>query len=103
MNTCGINAVRVISRSQSSGDPSDKWKNVLDYWFSPAADKKWFHGGPQVDEEIRQKFGSLVSEIILYSVIKNLQGKYLNRIHNSLQVSKFSELREKLCKKASRS
>lgn len=67
MNTCGISstAVRVISRSLSSGDAnSDQWKNVLDYWFSPGADKKWFHGGQQVDEEIRQKFGFLASEII---------------------------------------
>ena len=63
MNTCG-SAVRVLSRSLSSGDASDQWKNVLDYWFSPGADKKWFHGGQQVDEEIRQNFGSLVSEII---------------------------------------
>ena len=63
VNTCG-SAVRVISRSLCSGDASDQWKNVLDYWFSPGAEKKWFHGGPQVDEEIRKKFGSMVSEII---------------------------------------
>lgn len=64
MNTCG-SAIRVISRSLCSGDVSDQWKNVLDYWFSPGAEKKWFHGGPQVDEEMRQKFGSMVSKIIL--------------------------------------
>lgn len=58
----GSCTVRVISRSLCSGDTSDQWKNVLDYWFSPGAEKKWFHGGAQVDEEIRNKFGSMVSE-----------------------------------------
>lgn len=54
--------MRVITRSLCSGNDSDHWKNVLYYWFSPGAEKKWFHGGAQVDEEIRQKFSSLVSE-----------------------------------------
>ena len=60
--TCG-SAVRIISRSLSSGDSSDQWKSVLDYWFSPGAEKKWFQGGPQVDKEIREQFGSMVSEL----------------------------------------
>ena len=64
MNTCG-SAVRVISRSICSGNITDQWKNVLEYWFSPGAEEKWFHGGPEVDEEIRQKFGSMASEILL--------------------------------------
>lgn len=55
----------MISRSLCSGDITDKWKNVLEYWFSPGAEKKWFHGGPQVDEETRQKFGSMASEMLL--------------------------------------
>ena len=54
--------MKVITRSLCSGNDSDHWKNVLEYWFSPGAEKKWFHGGAQVDEEIRQKFSSLVSE-----------------------------------------
>lgn len=64
MKTCGC-TVRVISRSLCSGDITGQWKNVLEYWFSPGAEKKWFHGGPQVDEEIRQKFGSMASEMLL--------------------------------------
>ncbi|PFX17995.1 uncharacterized protein LOC111340120 [Stylophora pistillata] len=60
---CGT-AVRVITRSLCSGNGSDNWKNVLDYWFSPGAEKKWFHGGTQVDEEIRQKFSSLVEKAV---------------------------------------
>jgi len=63
VNTCG-SAIRVISRSLCSGDVSDQWTNVLDYWFSPGAEKKWFHGGPQVDEEMRQKFGSVVEKAV---------------------------------------
>lgn len=60
--TCGFDAVRgVISRTLCSGDSSNEWQNVLDYWFGPGAQNKWFHGGPQVDEEIRQKFGFMVS------------------------------------------
>lgn len=56
--------VRVIIRSLCSGNDSDHWKNVLCYWFSPGAEKKWFHGGAQVDEEIRQKFSSLVEKAV---------------------------------------
>ena len=40
---------------------SNEWQNVLDYWFGPGAQSKWFRGGPQVDEEIREKFGFMVS------------------------------------------
>ena len=38
------------------------WQDVLDYWFAPGAEKKWFQGGPQVDKEIQEKFGAIVSE-----------------------------------------
>ena len=54
--------MRVISRSLCSGGGLDQWKNVLDYWFSPGSENKWFQGGAQVDEEIRQKFGSMASD-----------------------------------------
>lgn len=46
----------------SSGQHSDMWQSVLDYWFSSGDPSKWFGGGPQVDEEIKDKFGSLVSQ-----------------------------------------
>ena len=46
----------------SSGQHSDMWQSVLDYWFSSGDPRKWFGGGPQVDEEIKEKFGSLVSQ-----------------------------------------
>ncbi|XP_078357584.1 uncharacterized protein LOC144642497 isoform X2 [Oculina patagonica] len=61
--TCG-SAARIILRSLCSGDASDQWKSVLDYWFSPGAEKKWFHGGLEVDEEIRKKFGTMVEQAV---------------------------------------
>lgn len=58
-----LRTVRVIiSRNMSSGQHSDMWLSVLDYWFSAGDPSKWFGGGPQVDEEIKEKFGSLVSQ-----------------------------------------
>lgn len=58
-----LRTVRVIiSRNMSSGQHSDMWQSVLDYWFSAGDPSKWFGGGPQVDEEIKEKFGSLVSQ-----------------------------------------
>ena len=67
-----LNAVRgIISRSLCSGDSSNEWQNVLDYWFGPGAQSKWFHGGPQVDEEIRKKFGSMVSSSSFLEKIKD--------------------------------
>ena len=58
-----LRTVRVIlSRTTSSGQHSDMWQSVLDYWFSSGDRSKWFGGGPQVDEEIKEKFGSLVSQ-----------------------------------------
>ena len=60
--TCAFNAVRmIISRSLCSGGSSNEWQNVLDYWFGPGAQSKWCNAGPQVDEEIRKKFGFMVS------------------------------------------
>lgn len=60
-----LRTVRVIiSRNMSSGQHSDMWQSVLDYWFSSGDPSKWFGGGPQVDEEIKEKFGSLVDEAI---------------------------------------
>lgn len=34
--------------------------SVLDFWFSENMSKRWFSGGPELDEEIRSKFGRLV-------------------------------------------
>ena len=66
-----LRTVRVIlSRTTSSGQHSDMWQSVLDYWFSSGDPSKWFRGGPQVDKEIKEKFGSLVSYFLLsYSLI----------------------------------
>lgn len=33
---------------------------ILDFWFSEGMSKRWFTGGPELDEEIRSKFGKLV-------------------------------------------
>ena len=52
----------IISRTMSSGQHSDMWQSVLDYWFSSGDPSKWFRGGAQVDKEIKEKFGSLVSQ-----------------------------------------
>lgn len=43
----------------SNGD-STSWKDVLEYWFSPGAESKWFGGGEKVDNEIKTQFGQLV-------------------------------------------
>ena len=58
LHTVGV----IISRTMSSGQHSDMWQSVLDYWFSSGDPSKWFRGGPQVDKEIKEKFGSLVSQ-----------------------------------------
>ena len=55
-----------------SGQHSDMWQSVLDYWFSSGDSSKWFRGGPQVDEEIKEKFGSLVSHLLSYTLIKKV-------------------------------
>lgn len=34
---------------------------ILDFWFSEGMSKRWFSGGPELDEEIRSKFGRLVA------------------------------------------
>lgn len=43
---------------------AEEWNAVLDYWFGggdPQKRAKWFGGGDPAAEEIRQKFGPLVS------------------------------------------
>ena len=62
----------IISRTMCSGQHSDMWQSVLDYWFSSGDSSKWFRGGPQVDEEIKEKFGSLVSHLLSYTLIKKV-------------------------------
>lgn len=55
----------------SNGSNGDGWKDVLEYWFSPGAEKRWFGGGETVDNEIRSKFGTMVriiSKLISISV-----------------------------------
>jgi len=54
----------IISRSLCSRGSSNEWQNVLDYWFGPGAQSKWCNAGPQVDEEIRKKFGFMVEKAI---------------------------------------
>jgi uncharacterized protein (DUF924 family) len=43
---------------------ADDWNAVLNYWFgggNPEKRPQWFGGGEKAAEEIRQKFGPLVS------------------------------------------
>jgi uncharacterized protein (DUF924 family) len=35
-------------------------QSVLDFWFSEGMNKRWFAGGPELDEEIRSRFGKQV-------------------------------------------
>ena len=58
--TCGFIDISRCFKSGSYDAVSNQWKDVLDYWFAPGAEKNWFQGGPEVDVEIREKFGQLV-------------------------------------------
>lgn len=63
--THGLENLRGISsRSISSGSDLHVWQDVLDYWFQPGEEIKWFQGGPQVDKEILEKFGAMVDKAI---------------------------------------
>jgi len=35
---------------------------VLDYWFEPGKTKRWFGGGPELDAEIKEKFGTMIQK-----------------------------------------
>lgn len=52
------------SRDICSGHDSSVWQDVLDYWFEPGGEMKWFQGGPQVAKEIQEKFGAIVNKAI---------------------------------------
>jgi len=64
------------STSSTSSSPlpiSASPERVLDFWFGdgltlgwPSQDmgKRWFNGGPELDEEIRQTFGKLVEQAL---------------------------------------
>lgn len=34
---------------------------ILDFWFGEGMSKRWFSGGPELDEEIRSRFGKQVA------------------------------------------
>ena len=51
----------ITSRDICSGHDLNVWQDVLDYWFEPGGEMKWFQGGPQVAKEIQEKFGAIVS------------------------------------------
>lgn len=59
--------------SATPSTPSASPDPVLDFWFGdglqlgwPSQDmgKRWFNGGPELDEEIRQTFGKLVEQAL---------------------------------------
>ena len=37
---------------------------MLDFWFGPGGQEKWFGGGAKVDKEIQEKFGLMVGPLI---------------------------------------
>jgi uncharacterized protein (DUF924 family) len=44
---------------------TERWREVLEFWFGPQADARlWFGGDPAVDREVRRRFAGLLDEAL---------------------------------------
>ncbi|XP_067038093.1 uncharacterized protein [Acropora muricata] len=85
----GLGIYRLItSRNICSGHDSNVWQDVLDYWFAPGGEMKWFLGGPQVDKEIQEKFGAIGTPKAFSgdAIARPLSRKFIEgKTHNHLE------------------
>lgn len=55
-----------------------EYQAVLDFWFEEVTPKQWFEKDEQLDEEIRQRFGSCHQQAIQGELVtwrKTIQGR----------------------------
>lgn len=86
---CTVNASAMSSSMSTPPSPSSASPDrVLDFWFGdglargwPSQDmgKRWFTGGPEFDEDIRQNFGKLVGQA-LAGELANWEAQPLSRL-----------------------
>ncbi|UJR86446.1 DUF924 family protein [Sandaracinus amylolyticus] len=42
----------------------ERAREVLDFWFAPEQERRWFDAGPEFDREVQARFGALVESAI---------------------------------------
>ena len=83
---------RIFLAKHQCSQAADQWKAVLDFWFGPGGQEKWFGGGAKVDKEIQEKFGLMVGPLIGI-ILQNCNNHHCHTaLKNSLLVTWDSSL-----------